>query len=68
MTRATEDRVAFMAAIESLAAKATELETRADDLRQELAALDQRMTAISDALHAAPRSADLPDEPVSGEA
>ncbi|MEV5476951.1 hypothetical protein ACFV2L_21100 [Streptomyces sp. NPDC059687] len=64
MTRAAEDRVAFMATIESLAAKATELETRANDLRQELADLDQRMTAIANALHRAPRSADLPGEPV----
>ncbi|MBW8698562.1 Prefoldin subunit alpha [Streptomyces sp. MBT84] len=64
MTRAAEDRVAFMATFESLAAKATELETRANDLRQELADLDQRMTAIANALHGATRSAGLPGEPI----
>ncbi|GAA3834144.1 hypothetical protein [Streptomyces chiangmaiensis] len=67
MTRAPENRFAVTATVVSLAAEAAELETRVNDLRHKLADLDERMRAISDALHVTPRSTDLPDEALGEE-
>ncbi|MFF7597693.1 hypothetical protein [Streptomyces mirabilis] len=43
-------RTDIAAAVVSLAAEATELESRVDELRQELAHLKERMKAVSTAL------------------
>lgn len=51
MTQATENRVDLMATIVSLAAQANALQARVGELRQELVSLDERMKAISAALH-----------------
>ncbi len=50
MTHTAENRTDIAAAVVSLAAEATELETRVDELRQELAHLKERMKAVSTAL------------------
>ncbi|MFE7837013.1 hypothetical protein ACFU53_13470 [Streptomyces sp. NPDC057474] len=50
MTRAAEDRSGMAATVVSLAAEATELETRVNALRRELVDLDERMEAVLDAL------------------
>ncbi|MFJ3307171.1 hypothetical protein ACIPSA_29490 [Streptomyces sp. NPDC086549] len=50
MTQATEKRIDIAATVVSLAAEATELQTRIKELCQELVNLDERMTAISAAL------------------
>ena len=54
MTRATEHRVDMAATVVSLATEATELKTRADELRRELLDLDERIEAVTDALHQLP--------------
>ncbi|MFF3374100.1 hypothetical protein ACFYXF_14325 [Streptomyces sp. NPDC002680] len=46
-----KNREGMAATVVSLTAEATELETRVDELRQELVDVDKRMEAISDALH-----------------
>ncbi|MFJ6632305.1 hypothetical protein ACIQMR_13025 [Streptomyces sp. NPDC091376] len=50
MTLASENRLAFTTTVVSLAAEATELETRVIELRQALAELDERIRAVSGAL------------------
>lgn len=57
MTRATENRTDRAATAVSLAAEATALETRVDELRRELADLDERMEATCDALRRLPAPA-----------
>lgn len=52
----SEKRLAFTATVVALAAEATELETRVTELRQALAELDERIRAVSNALHHAARS------------
>lgn len=47
----SENREGMAATVVSLTAEATELETRAAELRRELVDVDRRMEAISDALH-----------------
>ncbi|WP_406440316.1 hypothetical protein OHB14_15895 [Streptomyces sp. NBC_01613] len=47
MTRATESRADITATVLALAAEATELQTRAAELRQSLVNVDERMSAIS---------------------
>ncbi|MGW1713471.1 hypothetical protein [Streptomyces sp. NPDC002156] len=47
----SENREGMAAIVVSLTAEATELETRAAELRRELVDVDKRMEAISDALH-----------------
>ena len=47
----TEHRVDLIATIVSLAAEANALQARVGELRQELVSLDERMQAISAALH-----------------
>ncbi|WP_405984041.1 hypothetical protein [Streptomyces sp. NBC_00872] len=54
MTRTTENRIDIAAAAVSLAAEATDLETRVDELRRQLVDIDERMRAVSDALHRLP--------------
>ncbi|MFD6996857.1 YceI family protein [Streptomyces mirabilis] len=54
MTHTAENRTDIAAAVVSLAAEATELETRVDELRQELAHLKERMKAVSTALYQNP--------------
>lgn len=54
MTRATEHRIDMTATVVSLATEATELEIRVNELRQELVDLNERIEAISDALHQLP--------------
>ncbi|MGW0946205.1 hypothetical protein ACWD4O_27205 [Streptomyces sp. NPDC002623] len=54
MSPVTENHVDIAATVMSLAAEATELHTRVHELRQELVDLDERMTAISEALHRLP--------------
>ncbi|MFD5574207.1 hypothetical protein [Streptomyces cadmiisoli] len=50
MTRATENRIDVAATVVSLAAEATELESRVARLRAALVDLDERMTAVHEAL------------------
>ncbi|MFE2562315.1 hypothetical protein [Streptomyces mirabilis] len=50
MTHTAESRTDIAAAVVSLAAEAAELETRVNELRQELANLKERMKAVSAAL------------------
>ncbi|WP_105969022.1 hypothetical protein [Streptomyces geranii] len=47
----SENRGEIPATVVSLAAEATELENRADELRRELVDVDERMREITDALH-----------------
>ncbi|MCT9105033.1 hypothetical protein N4G69_05225 [Streptomyces mirabilis] len=54
MTHTAENRTDIAAAVVSLTAEATELETRVDELRQELANLKERMKAVSTALYQNP--------------
>ncbi|MEV7680003.1 hypothetical protein AB0O64_15805 [Streptomyces sp. NPDC088341] len=54
MTRTTENRIDIAAAAVSLAAEATGLETRAEELRRRLVDIDERMRAVADALHRLP--------------
>ncbi|MFF4723920.1 hypothetical protein ACFY3M_00965 [Streptomyces mirabilis] len=54
MTHTAENRTDIAAAVVSLAAEATELETRVDELRRELAHLKERMKAVSTALYQNP--------------
>ncbi|MCT9078298.1 hypothetical protein [Streptomyces fulvoviolaceus] len=54
MTRATENRGDMAATVVSLAAEATVLRTRVNELRREIVDLDERMEAISDALRRLP--------------
>ncbi|MER5183702.1 hypothetical protein ABT009_36095 [Streptomyces sp. NPDC002896] len=56
MTQATENRIDIAATVVSLAAEATELETRVNELRQQLVNLNERMRAISTALQKFPPS------------
>ncbi|MFD8213617.1 hypothetical protein ACFV2U_07755 [Streptomyces sp. NPDC059697] len=54
MTHTAVNRTDIAAAVVSLAAEATELETRVNELRQELANLKERMKAVSTALYQDP--------------
>ncbi|MFI5634588.1 hypothetical protein ACIA8E_35600 [Streptomyces sp. NPDC051664] len=54
MTRSTENQIDIAATVMSLAAEATELEARVNELRQELIDLNDRMRAISNALYQLP--------------
>ncbi|MCX4766771.1 hypothetical protein OG562_38565 [Streptomyces sp. NBC_01275] len=54
MTQATENRVDIAATVMSLAAEAGELQTRVNELRQELVNVDERISAISAALGRCP--------------
>ncbi|WP_192583575.1 hypothetical protein [Streptomyces albicerus] len=56
MTQATESRIDIATTVVSLAAEATELETRVNELRQELVNVNERMKAISTALRELPSS------------
>lgn len=58
MTRAVENHIDIAATVVSLISEATELEARVDELRRELANLDERMTAVSTALHRLPSPAE----------
>ncbi|WP_128381534.1 hypothetical protein [Streptomyces cavernae] len=68
MTRATENRIDTAATVVALTTEATELETRVNELRQEIVDLNKRIEAISDALHQLPAhssavsKASVPDE------
>ncbi|AVH60642.1 MULTISPECIES: hypothetical protein [Streptomyces] len=57
MTAASENRLALTATVVALAAEAAELETRVIELRKALAELNERMRAMSNALHQAACSA-----------
>jgi hypothetical protein len=61
MIPASENRRAVTVTVVSLTAEATELETRATELRRALAELDDHMRAVSNALQLIPRSAGLSD-------
>ncbi|MGW3729780.1 hypothetical protein [Streptomyces sp. F001] len=50
MTRATENRTDIVATVVSLAAEATELQTRVNELHQELVDLNERIRTISTVL------------------
>ncbi|MFE7788688.1 hypothetical protein [Streptomyces sp. NPDC057460] len=50
MTRSTENQIDIAATVMSLAAEATDLEARVNELRQKLVDLNERMRAISNAL------------------
>ncbi|MCX4702737.1 hypothetical protein [Streptomyces sp. NBC_01373] len=68
MTGDTEHRIDMTATVVSLATEATELETRVNELRQELVDLNERIEAISDALHQLPtNSAVVSNAAVSSE-
>lgn len=54
MTRSTENQIDIAATVMSLAAEATELEVRVNELRQKLVDLNERMRAISNALYQLP--------------
>lgn len=54
MSRATEIRSDIAATVVSLAAEATELEARVNELRRQLVHLTERMRTISDALQELP--------------
>lgn len=54
MSRATEIRSDIAATVVSLAAEATELEARVNELRRQLVHLTERMRTISDALQQLP--------------
>jgi cell division septum initiation protein DivIVA len=56
MSRATEIRSDIAATVVSLAAEATELEARVNELRRQLVHLAERMRTISDALQQLPPS------------
>jgi uncharacterized protein YceH (UPF0502 family) len=51
MSQAAENQVGIAGTVVSLAAEAAELQTRVNELRQELADLTERMRVISAALH-----------------
>jgi hypothetical protein len=68
MTRAAENQPDVTAIAMALAAQAVQLETRVKELRQELADLGERMTAVADALHRLPRSEALPQTAAGEEA
>ncbi|MGW0705541.1 hypothetical protein ACWD4G_06140 [Streptomyces sp. NPDC002643] len=53
MNQVTENRSDMAATVVSLAAEATALETRADEIRRELLDLDGRIEAVTEALHRA---------------
>ncbi|MEV0220932.1 hypothetical protein [Streptomyces sp. NPDC050704] len=59
-TPASENRPSIAATVVSLAAEAGALETRAVELRQALADLDEQMRAVSNRLRQNRRSAVLP--------
>ncbi|MEU0965789.1 hypothetical protein ABZ357_10295 [Streptomyces sp. NPDC005917] len=50
MTLATENRIDIAVTVASLAAEAVQLQNRVDELRQELANVDERLSAIAGAL------------------
>ncbi|MFD9316404.1 hypothetical protein ACFWDQ_01585 [Streptomyces sp. NPDC060053] len=54
MPQVTQNRVDITATVMSLAAEAADLQTRVDELRQEIVSLDERMSAISAALGRCP--------------
>lgn len=51
MTQAADKDFDIAATVASLTAEATALQARADELRQELKNLDERMRIVSSALH-----------------
>ncbi|MGW0578656.1 hypothetical protein ACWD25_22430 [Streptomyces sp. NPDC002920] len=65
MTQARQDRIDIAATAVALAAEAAELQTRVTALRRELVDLDERMRAVSAALHRRARVTFSPSLPAS---